>query len=469
VTSGDTVVSPVTGSRTYTVSGMAAGTAVTIALVTPALVAGGVFTLDTGNREAVLTYGGTAGITAVNGVALGAPATAYNYTTAGTSFTFTVKGAGAATVVPVVFSNTDADGLLEVNLAGVATEPAGIGGMVTFQAAATPVPAEAADAASVGAGSLVTAVYSTGFVVAGTTGLLAFHADDVYKLNGAVITKAQFSSILGVSDVMAGITAYAQAGANTYNITTDMVATAATLNPTAVSTLGSVKVTYTTGVEGTPNSTVYQIQRRQTVTSGGAAVSGAAGLWATVKTGTVAALGTQTFTETLASGFYEYRVNAVAPAFSGTPTVTSAAPGLVTVTTSSPLTAPALLRLYLTSNATAINNLSSGDVFKVVVSTPLNTPALGATLTIGGQAITYTVATSTVANSATFAVNSAAEVVDGVSQPAGDVLTVTMLADPGAAVAFPTTLTASTGIGNSVGFLTGTGGANDSLTRDVIS
>ena len=477
VTAGDTVVESITGSRTYTVSGLKVGTPVRLSLVAPTSIDGTTFpTLDAAKRNASLTLATNARIDQINGVDVTA-ALEKDFTPTSTSLTFRVKGATAAEdVVPVVFANADDDDKIAVNLAGAAKEAAGIGGKVSFKAAAVAAPAEVADAtAHVSTNLVATVVGTTGFTDGTAVGQFMLRDGDTYQLNGASITKAQFLSILSLGDTVANIASYKAGGstANTFNITGDVVADAGDIVPThqvSTTTLGQVKVTYNTDDKAALNSTVFELQRRQ-VSAATVAVAGTAGEWTTVNSRTVAATGVQTFTETLPSGKYEYRTRAISPAFSGTATVSSAPSAVAEVSTTTTLALPELQRVYLTSNATAINTLNKGDVVKVVLTQPINTPAAGATLTIGGETITHRAAAATATDgSATFTVNSSAEVVDGVSQAAGRVLTVTLLADPAGAVSFSTaTLTASTGIGNSVGALVAPTGDNNVVTRDVVS
>ena len=475
VTGQDTVVESLTGSRTYTVEGLTAGQDIRLELVTPTVIDGGKYTLDATKRSATLTAAANATITEINGVTVAGEAIK-DFRTGGTSLTFKVTASGATEVVPVVYLNDDDDDKLSVNLAGAAKEPAGIGGKVTFRAAAT-VPAEAADAEAVAA-TTVTALYANGVTLNTETGLFTFDDTDRYQLAGNFISKTQFLSILSVGDGI-GATTYratpSSTSFNTYNITTDAAPTpASVVGVASQTTLGQVKVTYASDTEFAPGSTSYELQRRQ-VSAANTPVAGSAGVFATVDTRTVTVAGTQTFTETLPAGKYEYQVLAKSPSFSGTATVTSAVSSVVDVTTTTTLSAPALQRLFLVSNASNINALSKGDVFKVVLTQPIAAPAIGAKLSIGGaDTILFTAASSETLGSATFSVNTGAESVDGVSLAAGTVLTVTLLADPvGGPLTIPNAglaLTTSAGIGNTAGALPDQSAqANNKLTRDVTS
>ena len=479
VTAGDTVVTPDDGSRTYTISGLTAGTSIRIALVVPASVDAGAFSLDATQRLATLTAPAASLIDEINGVAVTA-APAINFTPTSTTLTFQVKGAGPEEVVPVVFSRADGNDSLKVNLSGAAREAFGLGGKVTFKAADVAALPEEATAAI--AATAVSEVYgTTGFAFGvGPTDQYLMKDHDTYQLGGSTITKAQFQSILGVADTVDGNYRRASTASapSTFNITTDLVGAGAggLVVPTmavSASTPGRVTVTYGTGPQGTPNGTTYELQRRQTTTlGGGTGVIGAAGNWATVNSTKATALGSLSYAETLPAGFYQYRVRAVSPAFAGTTAGEQTSAASIEVTsTSAALAAPKLRRLYLTANPTGINVLSKGDVFKVVFDQFLTTPSLGAFLTVGGQSVTYTAASSEALGAATFAVNGSAEVVDGVSLAAGTVLTVTMLADAVAGTtAFGTaTLTGATGIGNVAGPYVDIVATNETLTRDVLS
>lgn len=451
-------------SRTYTVTGLTVGTPVTIALVDSAQITAGTFALAAGNRLADLTFTPNVGdiaIDQINGVTVGA-ATSLQFTPTLTSITFRVDSlsVNASEAVPVVFKDNTAHTLL-VNLDGVPTTQAfGIGGMVTFTPAAATPPAEAVSGAITGPVAHVYGSPATGFNTGAMTTQYLMRAGDLYQFHGTGITMAAFQSILSVGDGISGTYVHGSTVAtpSTFNITTDLAFTA--VAPVATSVASVVTVTYTPDSSISANGTTVTLQRAPVV-------SGVTGAYATVKTGTISTLSEQTFTETLADGHYSYRLIYTAPAFSGL-TATSAV-GLVTVDSTVANNQPTIERVYLTSNASAIATLSSGDVFKVVTDAPMVQPLVNATLTVGGSVLTNSAATATAAGSATFTVNTAAEVVDGVSHAAGTVLTVTLLADmAGGNVAFPTTVDASFGIANAIGQLTGFG-PNSTLTQDVVS
>ena len=136
--------------------------------------------------------------------------------------------------------------------------------------------------------------------------------------------------------------------------------------------------------------------------------------------------------------------------------------------------APVVQRLYLTSNATSINNLNKGDVFKIAVTAPVVQPIFGATLTLGADTFKYAavISAGNNPNDVTVTVNTATEVVDGVSHAAGTVITAKLLADP----TTPLTFTATTGpaLTGSLGFADSSARNLDTtgsliLTQDVIS
>ncbi|WP_218974397.1 cell wall-binding repeat-containing protein [Streptomyces sp. NP160] len=477
ITSDDTVVST-QGSRTYSVSGLKAGTEYFVALVDPAQVDNSMFDLDTtgatGNRYASLTL--TPAVTDVaidqkNGVGI-TEAVTTTFTPSGSTFSFRVKSrtATGTKVVPVIFENTGVSGKLAVNLAGKATtQLAGVGGQVTFKAPVAAPPAEAATG-NITTGA-VTALYgSTGFAVAGNTGQFVMRDVDTYKLGATTITKAQFQSILGVGDTIAA-TRYVNGSTaddrSTFTINTNVVGTAA--DPAVDSVGGKVTVTYTPQAQVTPNGTVIELYRASVV-------GGVTGSYTKLTGGTVASLDEVKFTETLADGTYKYQLKYITPGFAGTATAESTEVSHNVVVTT-PATAPELKRLYTTSNASDVNNLSKGDTIKVIVSAPLTQPVNGASLVFGTSPniVTLTAAASdaTAAGSASFSVNTSTEVVDGVSQAAGTVLTVKLLAAPllggtGSAAFGGATLvlTDSTGIAGPSGSLVDPTSSN-ALLRDT--
>lgn len=499
VTSGDVEVASTTGTRDYTVTGLNVGTQVRIQLVgTGAFNSDGSFVLtstgEAGNRLSSLsTTGiGAAVITHVNGADVVNAATQL-LTPATTTATFRVSlGANNDAAIPVVFETATAGGTtLAANLAGAPKKAYGVGGRVTFRNAAATAPAKATTG-TITAGA-VTVVWPTGVEIAGNTGLHVFRDHDVYQLGGAAITKAQFMSIVGVGDTLAA-TAYrnnsTSANPSTFNITTDVLNVATFTSVVASSTnLGQVTVRWTPGTQASVNGTTFNLQRRQVPTVGQAhnvaGVAGVAGEWSTVWTGTLPTLSEQTFIETLAAGNFQYRVQSVAPAFAGTATVTTqtVTEGTATIAVSTTVTgsAPSIRRVYLTQNASNINNLSAGDQFKVVFNQTVNQPAVGSTLVLwvagdntGALTLTNRAAGTTSAGSATFTVNTASEVVDGVSHAAGRVLTVTLNANPDPGVAAFWTgdeglrIVSGTGIGNNAGNMP-TQTANNAITRDVVS
>lgn len=496
VTGGSTEVA-LDGSRTYTVTGVTSGEALRIVLLDPEVVDGDKIDITAGvdslgNRLATLTTAADVTVDTINGVTLGAAAVAVDFTPQATSFTFRVKNDDAAVkTVPVVFKKVAAaDDTLPVNLAGAPKQAFGIGGQVEFKAAVATV-AESdsiADLAAVtdddGDGTVAAQVHSligtTGFRIkndnadgTASAGQLIMRDHDVYQYAGATITRAQFQSILGVDDTLGGkyVKGSTDADKSTFNIETDVVNVP--VLDSVTTDLGQVTVKWTPGTQSSPNGTTFTLQRRG-VTAGEdpiVALPGTPGEFTTVFTGTVSSLSQQTFVETLTSGSYQYRIQTSLPAFTGATKPADVDGAEVVVSTSATATAPTLRRVYLTSNASDINNLSSGNVFKVVTTQAMNTPATGATLTVGTKVFTFTAATSTAAGSATFSVNTAAETVDGVSHSAGKVLTVTLLANPvDGPLPFDAdlNLTAASGIGNNAGVLTGLG-LNNRLTRDVTS
>jgi len=456
-----------TKTVTYTVSGLTAGDALRLTLVDPALISGSTFSFAAGNRTADLTTAGNVSISKINGVTLAGDAATRSFTAVSSTLTFTVKStACGAQAIPVVFNNNDGDNALAVNLAGAPTEPSGIGGEVDFTFAPMSVPPENGDAAFAGAnvvGINGTTSFSTDAVDNG--GSLMTLATDVYKLNAATITKAQFYSILngggaGTGDVVtvAYVNGADATTPSTFTITTDRFpsnadANAALANPTAVGSLVTVK--YYNPPTTTIGGTTFTLQRAPVVTS-------VVGTYVTVSTGPVSSYAMQTFTETPAAGTYVYRLKYTAPAFSGAAATGGPAAGglvggypTVTVPVVAALAAPEVLRTYTTTNTTQVNYLGAGDVVKIVFDRAVTAPVIGASFMLtDANVFTYRASTGVADGSSTFSVNTTAEVVDGASIGAGQVLTVTILNDPAAAEAFTTTtpvIKTFTGVGNSEG------------------
>lgn len=478
VTPTTTTTVATTKTVTYTVSGVTAGDLLTLTLVDSTLIDGSTFTLDTGNRTAKLTAASNVSISAINGVDLGTANATRNFTAVGSTLTFDVASTGlAGSATPVVFKRSVAgDTTLNVNLDGVATENAGIGGMAKFTTAAAAVPAENANAASFTA-QVKSINGTTSFTTDdGTnTGSLMTLATDTYKFGAVVIDKAKFYSVLsGLSTSPAvngdNLTVVYVNGAtasspSSFTITNDVFpadgfATTGVLTaPTAVGNVVTEK--YTNPISTSVGGTTFDLQRAPVVT-------GVVGTYVSAKTGLVADYNQTTFTETVVDGTYQYRMVYTAPEFSGTPKATSAATATVLVPPTASTAKPAMLRTYTTTNTSAVNNLSKGDVFKVVFDRAITAPVVGASLTMAGaQVFTYRAADSTVTGAVTFAVNTTAEVLDGASFGAGRVLTVTLLQEPTSAITFAATvpeIASFAGVGNSFGNATVTNAIDGLIT-----
>ena len=442
-------------TATFSASGLTAGDLITIALVSTDSVKDGKFTLNTGNRAAALTPAGATGlnISAINGVPVGvAAATTRDFTANGSTVTFDVKTTGAGSFVPVVFKRSSAsDTTLNANLDGVATETAAVGPSTGFTAPTVAPAAENADT-TVASKTVASVNGSTSFVATGTTGSLILRDTDIYKLNSATITAAQFRSVLSVGDTVSvdyknGATATNQ---STFTLETDVfpdntAATSALASATATGSVVTVK--YTNPTSTTPGGTTFALQRAQKV-------SGVQGPWTTVSTGTVSATNVeQTYSETVADGTYVYRLVYSAPSFVGTAAATGTASADVVVPTTATVAAPAVLRTYTVTNTSNINALNATDVFKVVFDRPVTAPIQGAKVSFAGGDLTFTAPDATTVGASTFSVNSSAEVIDGASLAAGRVLTVTVLKDP-ASITLPATITGFTGIANATGAAT---------------
>ena len=468
---------------TYTVSGLTAGDLLELTLVNPSKISGSTFTLADGNRTADLTPATDVSISAINGVAFGGVGATRNVTATSSTLTFTVVSTlGAAQAIPVVFKQSDInDHSLNVNLAGAPTEHSGIGGEVDFTVAPAPVPPENATNADIAGNVAVingTTSFSTNEI--GAAGSLMTLATDVYKFGATTIDKARFYSILngggtGFGDpvTVAYVNGADATTPSTFTITSDMFPSVGDANdalqpPSAVGSLVTVK--YTNPITTSIGGTTFTLQRAPVVND-------VVGTYVTVSTGLVASYATQTFTETPAAGTYVYRLKYTAPAFSGATATGGLAAGgpvgigysPVTVPVTAALAAPKVLRTYTTTNTTAVSSLGAGDVVKIVFDRAVTAPVIGAKFTLGGagNVFTYLASTSSAAGASTFSVNTTAEVVDGASIAAGQVLTVTILNDPTTTPELfngNPTIASFSGVGNSVGNATVPFAANGLIT-----
>ena len=136
-------------------------------------------------------------------------------------------------------------------------------------------------------------------------------------------------------------------------------------------------------------------------------------------------------------------------------------------------TAPKAIDTIQTFNVGLAATLGTGDVVKVVFDSVMSTPATGSTIRVQDGDASPTVADLNSTN-ATFALNAAAATVNGVSRPAGTVMTITLIGDPAVAaggttngVQEPATITDEAGITGDNGIAWNIAGSTDKVIEPV--
>ncbi len=431
-----TQVSPTTepstaDDRQYTVTGLQAGTTYVIQLFPAANVQ--VSTKVTFTEDAATNTADegavAADVSVVNGTTVvGADDDATAQPVSG-QITFTVDGAAVETIVPVVYKDADADGNVDLNADNtpVTAEPFGVGGQVRY------LPPEAAAGAS---SITVTSVTDKrdAFISGGTT--YFFDANDTFKYQGVTITKAQFDSMLSAGD--AGTANYNQdpAGVSVFDITTDDVDAPATpaitvVNGDSGATANDARITYTRPATNSPGVT-YSLHRASVddgVDNDCGTVDDTTGAFSTVVSatqGTGTGTGVFVFSDNnLANGCYTYRIRATSPV--STNTADSTAPPAEVVPAAPDTTDPISTYAKRTTDA-GTTDINTGDVIKITFNEAMKAPVAGASMTLSDGDVT--IANVVAGTNATFALNATAEVVNGVSRPAGTVLTITLTAAP---------------------------------------
>jgi hypothetical protein len=146
----------------------------------------------------------------------------------------------------------------------------------------------------------------------------------------------------------------------------------------------------------------------------------------------------------------------------------------VTVPGTPDTTGPLAVDTVITTNAGLGGTLDTGDVFKVVFNEALGAPVAGDSIrATDNDGATDTIADFVNGTNATFALNAAAETVNGLSRPAGTVLTVTLTAAPTtvqaglvAGLQIPATITDQSGTADAIGNLWSIAAANQDLVID---
>ena len=343
--------------------------------------------------------------------------------------TFTVDGSGLETIVPVVYLDADKDGNLDIDADGepVAAEPFGVGGPIRY------LPAEAV----IGSSSLaVTAITPERDALVSGGRTYYFDGNDSYAYQGVAISKAQFNSMLSPGDV--GTASYDPdpAGVSIFNITTDYVDAPAKPTVTVVDgdaggTINDARVTYTRPPRNSPG-VAYSLHRA-TVSPGADSKCGTnddtVGAFAAA-TGTTQAAGTGDgvfvfSNNNVADGCYAYRVRATSPISS----TTADSVGSDHISIPGPADTIGPLSTYAKRTTDAgLAAFDAGDVIKIVFNEPMAVPPAGATIRVSDGDLTF--ADIVDGTNATFTLNSAAEVVNGVSRGVGTVLTIKLTGNP---------------------------------------
>jgi hypothetical protein len=303
-------------------------------------------------------------------------------------------------------------------------------------------------------------------------------ANDVFQFQGIGLTQVQFEGVLSSNpddddiDVTYNPDA---AGVSTFNITNDDVGTPTGVTATVVNldsgaTINDLRVSFTPDFTNGP-ATVFDIVADTTADDD---ITAADTVLANNVVCTPApATGQCTFTfNNVPNGTYNIIVRAENP-----PTTQTSGEALsadVTVPGTPDTAGPLAIDTVITTNAGLGGTLDTGDVFKVVFNEALGAPVAGDSIrATDNDGATDTIADFVNGTNATFALNAAAETVNGVSRPAGTVLTVTLTAAPTtvqaglvAGLQIPATITDQSGTADAVGNLWSIAAANQDLVID---
>jgi hypothetical protein len=415
--------------RLYTVTGLQAGTNYRIQLFPAANVHGTKTITFTEDGVSGTADEGTiaADITAVNGTPVGGADDDATGQPVGGQMTFTVDGAAVELVVPVIYKDADADLHLDLKADNtpVDTEPFGVGGQVRYLAPEATLGTHAFNV------TLVT-LERDAFVSGGATYYM--DANDIYRYQGAPITRAQFNSMLSEGDT--GTSSYNPdpAGISTFDITFDVVGAPATPSVTVVAAVNGTKrddarITYTRPATNSPGVT-YALQRAP-VNSGPDNVCGSGGddglpsAWTSpVPTPTQApgsGPGVFVFSDNnVPDGCFTYRIRATSPISNAT--ADSGSPAATKFPAPADTTAPTSTSAAMTDRTGVDNTFDTGDEVTIVFSEPMAAPVAGDTLQLRDG--DFTIADITNGTNATFKLNAA-----------GTVLTITLDAAP--TIVFP--------------------------------
>ncbi|MFD0481947.1 beta strand repeat-containing protein [Kineococcus sp. GCM10028916] len=395
------------------------------------------------------------------------------------SITFTVDGTDPGSVVPVVYVNgaagqTASNGGTSTRLEtsatvggayAAATESYGLGGAVAYVATRAANGAFGTNVTSgptaIGGSATITAVDKTGNTFTATVDTdsgatntpgarsFAFDANDTFTVGGASVGLDTFKAALSAGDSVQGSYATDAGGVSTFALTdvnplapTTVAAVAGATN----STLNDITVTVTPA-DANYDSVVIQ---RAPVTGG------TVGTYATIASPTtdadLVANGFQYMDNDLAAGTYRYRAAVVNDGDQGD--YTAATVDTTSTAPSTDSTAPTALDTRVgTNGAGSALTLNSGATFTVAFSEPVNLPASGATIRLSdadGTVIDYVVGAAGPATTVTR--NATATTIGGTSYAINTVLTFTVgtptQLTPGTAagLSLPTGITAQSGV-----------------------
>jgi hypothetical protein len=366
-----------TDDRTYTVSGLTAGTSYTIQLFPAENVHGNdpySFTEDgatnTADEGAV-----DADITTVNGLAQPAADDDAVVQPASGQITFVVDGVASEAVRPVIYVDADIDGNLDLDADNtpVATEPFGVGGETVF------VPAEAASGAPVN--GEVTRVSGTTLAVLDDSTTVYFNAGDTYRIQDGFFETAiapVFFQNLSIGDTLStcqtnlGLPdAYTQDAANEWCLIDSEPAEPTELSGTPAAT--TVELEWT--ASSNDSVSAYRIYLNDEACAD--TVPGELSLRASVSAPTVTYTATgltpetdHCFVVTARSGTDESPLTIDSPDLPGDNTAEA--------TTTDPDEAPSVDRAALFTDAVPTGVTTVGDVWTIEYSEPMGSPA-GAT------------------------------------------------------------------------------------------
>ncbi|PPK93098.1 putative cell wall-binding protein [Kineococcus xinjiangensis] len=467
-----------TDDRTYTVTGLTAGTTYRITLVNAASIQVGangqvsfLSSADAGSASGFSADVGAdiANITSVNNArpTFADTDTAFITTTtqpvAG-NITFTIDGTAPGTVVPVVYINGGTGGTattggtsirLETSATAVgtfaaATETFGLGGPMTYVA-------PLATGGGLPASSVVAAVDKANNSFTITTGGVTSRytydtVGDTFTVDGASVGLTAFEAALSAGDGIAGTFAVDPEGGSVFNLT-DSNPGLPTLTPT-VNGGNDVSIAVNFGANAVDSLIVERAAVSGDVVGAFTAVAGAGTL-----TAAQIANGTATITDMdVAAGTYRYRITGVNDGDQGAPATTG---NVVTTAPTADTTAPLTISDRLVTNAGFTSDADTNDVIRLIFNEDVTATGTAAIRFTDSAGDTYQLTNGT---NATFALNAAsvtiAEGSDAGTYTANRVLTITLTGNPtpiGATLAtalpatYPLTVRAAAGIADTAG------------------